>query len=66
MKWTIGPLSYPASEDWRYWTPTTPEETVRAWYFPTGLPGKHDVLIGEYTTLEEAQNACEAHALAAN
>jgi hypothetical protein len=62
MKWIKGPLSFPTSEDWRYWTPTTPEGGFLAWFFSTGLPGATDILIGEYTTLEEAQKACEEHA----
>jgi hypothetical protein len=61
MKWGIGPLSFPTTEDWKYWIPTTPEGTVRAWYFPTGLPSRDDELLGEFSTTKEAQEACRLH-----
>lgn len=60
--WVVGPLGFPASPDWKYWTPTCEDGAVRAWYFPAGLPGSGDVLLGVFPDIASAQGTCERHA----
>lgn len=62
ITWVVGPLAFPSSDDWKYWTPTCEDGVVRAWYFPTGLPGSGDVLLGEFPDITSAQDACARHA----
>lgn len=62
MNWIKGPLGYSTSEDWRYWVPKRSGGLYRAWFYPDGLPGKNDELLGDLLeTEEEAKRLCEEH-----
>lgn len=67
IEWqSTGPLGFPSSTDYRYWVPTRPDGTFRAWFHFRGLPGNpHDKLLGDnLSTIEEAKRLCEDHARA--
>ncbi len=59
-----GPLGFPSSKNYRYWVPTCPDGTFRAWFHFRGLPGSpHDKLLGDgLPSIEEAKRLCEEHA----
>jgi hypothetical protein len=65
LTWEKGPLGQPATPDWTYWTPQTPEGLWRAWFHPNGLHGSdNDRLLGDdLLTVEAAQELCEQHSV---
>lgn len=62
LVWEKGPLGFPATPDWKYWTPAAKDGKTLAWYYPNGLPGDGEELLGEFSSLEEAQKECIKHA----
>lgn len=61
LEWETGPLGFPATSDWSYWTPQNSDGLWRAWYFPDGLIVEGDLLADDLPTQEEAAAACQKH-----
>jgi hypothetical protein len=60
--WETGPLGYPASPGWAYWTPQCGIGSWRAWYFPPGFVALGQLLGDDLPSQEEAAALCQKHA----
>lgn len=61
--WIDGPLGYPVTEDWNYWTPQTPDGKWRSFFFKDAKMNEMQRISDGWFTRQEAQHSCELHRL---